>query len=666
MWVEIDMEAQGQEIRVGGRGSRGERAPARLLAPECGVEALQSFAAKVGRAARAGKPLDPGLVAIAQSLYDEIFQDDLRDVMTRMRGSAEDKAIVVRLFVGERLSAIPFEALCKPGTGEGFLGIHPRIVLARGLSSPEPWAPREVRGAVKVLSIAPGSDERALIALREALSPSMEAGEIEWLEPICGPEVSPQVLYEKLRRGKPPHIVHFLGHGGIDAAGRPVLRMADDDDGEEVWLSAEGLAGELAASFCEELRLVILEACEGAKAGAFGSAAELLARAGADAVVAHLWPVKADVARTCSTEIYRSLTGADRSQGDVGASVAAARRTLLARSAEAFSPILYLRCPDSVLFDFEGRRLTKASESRARARQKSQGLAPALQSLLEKPFTVVVGDLPEERDALRLELAQFMAEQGVAIDAHASLFSLTQRCLMMFGQEILHSLFQQSLASISALPAPPLVKALGRLVPPGLHVTLLWRPYLERAIAEQQPERNIYAVQPSLASSGAKPRIVKRASGAKGWKIEPFLPKRFDIENDIVVLRLYGGYSAEMRPILSQPVLTEDDHFQGFFGAGEQPAWLEELLSRPRIQPGLFVGLSVFDWRHRMILRWLYDQSPAPQGSLAILTPKMNASEPEILDSGAGLAGAGRVAAIVEDPRQLASLLEAFEQVAVQ
>src|SRR5262249_59885611 len=106
------------------------------------------------------------------------------------------------------------------------------------------------------------------------------------------------------------------------------------------------LGRELAESFCEDLRLVILEACEGAKAGAFGSAAEILAKAGADAVVAHLWPVKTDVARVCSTEIYRALTGAERGAGDIGASVAAARRTLLAESAEAFSPILCLRAAD--------------------------------------------------------------------------------------------------------------------------------------------------------------------------------------------------------------------------------------------------------------------------------------------------------------------------------
>ncbi|AUX45940.1 uncharacterized protein SOCE26_074420 [Sorangium cellulosum] len=142
------------------------------------------------------------------------------------------------------------------------------MLLARGVESSEPWEPREVRGAVRVLAIAPGSDERALAALREALAESVASGDVEWLDPIAGPDISPRVLFDRLRRGKTPHVVHFLGHGGVDLSGKPVLRMADDEDGEEVWVTAEALGRELSASFYDELRLVVLEACEGAKAGA--------------------------------------------------------------------------------------------------------------------------------------------------------------------------------------------------------------------------------------------------------------------------------------------------------------------------------------------------------------------------------------------------------------
>ncbi|WP_148313632.1 CHAT domain-containing protein [Sorangium cellulosum] len=655
MWLEVELDAGDQGLRVSARGSRGERPPARELLPEEGLDALQAFASKVGRAVRGGKPLDPAALGDAQRLYGELIDGDLRDVLVRLGEAAKESRLLVRLFARERaLQVIPWEALCRPGTSEGFWGTDPRLLLARGVDSAEPWEPREVRGAVRMLAIAPGAHEQALAALRAALGASIESGEIEWLDPIAGPDVSPRVLFDRLRRGKTPHIVHFLGHGGVDASGKPMLRMADDEEGEEVWITAEALGRELSASFYEELRLVVLEACEGAKTGAFGSAAEVLGKAGADAVVAHLWPVKADVARVCSTEIYRALTGADRTAGDIGAAVAAARRTLLATSAEAFSPVLYLRGSDSVIFNFAGRRVSKPG-----AKRGSKRLAPALQGLLEGAFTMIVGDLDDDRAALRKDITSFMQENGDTRVEGLSLSTLTQRCVLRFGQEVLHSLFQQSLTQAQPAELPPLIEALARFVRPGVHVTLLWRPHLERAVAAAHPQRTVYAIQPSMVGSSGKPRVVKRAAGATSWKMEPLLPKRFDLESEIVVLRLYGGYSAEARPIFSPPILTDDDHIHGLLGAEglRPPTWMQELLGKPRTQSGLFLGLSILDWRHRMFLRWLYDQRPAPKDSLVLLLPDAEPAEVEIWDSGAGLPGAARIAAITEDPAQLAPLL---------
>jgi hypothetical protein len=141
--------------------------------------------------------------------------------------------------------------------------------------------------------------------------------------------------------------------------------------------------------------------------------------------------------------------------------------------------------------------------------------------------------------------------------------------------------------------------------------------------------------------------------------MEPMMPKRFDTENDIVVLRFYGGYSPESLPIFSQPLLTEDDHIQSLAGSeGARPAdWMAGLLAQARMRPGLFIGVSVLEWRHRMLLRWLYDQRPAPTDSLAILPPATDATEPEIWESGGGLPGMARIAVITEDPGQLAPLL---------
>jgi hypothetical protein len=365
-WAELEIDTDGEALRISARGSRGERPKPHTIAPENGVRSLVALASRIGAAIRRDRALDPATVTAAQALHEEVFRGEIRDVLVRLQESAKDGRVLVRLFVHDRaLKSMPWEALCRPGTAEGFLATDPRLLLARGVASAEPWKPREVKGAVRILGIAPDNHARSLDVLRAALAPSIESGAVEWMEPISGHDITPRALLSSLRRGKSPHVLHWLGHGGVDAQGRSVLRLSDDDDGQEVWMSVETLARELSDGFAEDLRLVTLEACEGAKPGAFGSAAEILAGAGADAVVAYLWPVRADVARVFSAELYGALTGSERGLGDVGAAVSAARRTLLSQSADAFSPVLYLRGSDSAIFDFRSRRVTAAPPARA-------------------------------------------------------------------------------------------------------------------------------------------------------------------------------------------------------------------------------------------------------------------------------------------------------------
>jgi hypothetical protein len=74
MWLELDLETKGEDVSVGGRGSRGERPSTHTLASEQGFDALQTFANKVGRAVRGGKPLDPAVVEAAQAIHGEVLK----------------------------------------------------------------------------------------------------------------------------------------------------------------------------------------------------------------------------------------------------------------------------------------------------------------------------------------------------------------------------------------------------------------------------------------------------------------------------------------------------------------------------------------------------------------------------------------------------------------
>jgi hypothetical protein len=292
-------------------------------------------------------------------LHAALFHGEFRDLFMRLTEAAQGAPVLHRLVLRHRaLQAIPWEALCEPSSTEGFWSTAPAIRLVRGVPSANPWIPRDIRGAVRLLVIAPGLENVAVQNLKMAVAEPMVTGDIEWLEPIVGAKASLKFLFDAIRQHKCPHILHFIGHGGLDGSGNPTLRRTDNDDGEEEWIKVESLAREIAATCADDLRLVVLEACEGARPGLFGSAAEIINRAGIDAVIAHLWPVRADVASACSRDLYRSLTAGGVTEGHVAASLANVRRSLLLHGAEAFSPVLYLRSTSAKLFNFDKRSVT--------------------------------------------------------------------------------------------------------------------------------------------------------------------------------------------------------------------------------------------------------------------------------------------------------------------
>jgi hypothetical protein len=658
-WVEIELEPAGALVRATARGSRGQRPAPRSLGAELTRERLDLFAQKVGAAVGAGRALGAPLLVEAQALYDALFQGELRDVVTRLSESSSSGRLLIRLMIRDRaLQGVPWEAACRPGTTEGFLGNSPKLLVARGVTSADAFVPRAVRGAVRVLAVAPSSQASALRGLEDALAGSIDAGEIAWLDPIVGDRASAPHFFDALRAGPAPHVLHFLGHGGLDARGRPSLRLADDEDGDEVWLTAESLAQELGASFGGDLRLVFLEACEGARAGELGSAAEILAQAGADAVVAHLWPVRVDAARAGSRAFYRALTAASRDRGDVVASLGAARRTLLMNGAEGLSPVLYLRAPGSTLFDFSERSVEPLDAPALPARQVRADVDPVLASLLRAPFSLVLGGLREHREAFQRELARFLADEP-------DLRRLTpaervDRGALRHGPAALGAIVQRVLGAAEAQAAPPPLGAVARLLGPGAHAALLWSPHLERAVAEAQPQRTVHAVEAGLLGSARRPRVLTRPGGQKSFQMSATLPGPAELETDVVILRLDGGLSAEAPPVFSPAMLTEDDRDEALVGPDgfRPPGWASTILAALSSRPAFFVGISALSLQDRLILRWLFGDRRPPKGSGALLDRGGDPAEAEVWESGGCLAGS--VGAIQMTPVELVAALSSF------
>lgn len=656
-WMEIEIRANGDSVHVSGRGCHGERARERELSG-FSVRKLLKFRVHVGNAIARVQALEGDALAEARALHEAIFAGELRDLYVAL--SSRGERVLVRFMIEEpKLQAVPWEAVCRPDSSHGFLASAASVSVARGVTSVKPWQPRELRRGLVVLPVLAIPDRSVLDGLSVALREHIESGALELLPAIEGEAARNPILFERLRSGPKPHVLHFLGHGGFDSKRNPVIRLADDAFGEKSLMPIEVFAEELRANF-NAMRVVYLQACSGARPGVFASAAELLARSGVDAVVAHLWPVRTEVARAAALDFYTHLIGANSGSGDIGASMQASRRTLLANSADGFSPVLYLRGPDSQLFDLEGRRVRPPKPKREAGGEVPQ----ALLNLLDGPFSLLLGDTwddeltVEMRSRLRESLVKALRRSKEDVKQDTPLFSLAQLYALKAGRRKLDRLFQRVLRAVRADDSTTLVDAVARRLRPGVHGTLSWLPLLEHAIARHHPNALLYAIQPGVLGNDERRMIMVRRPGEDDWEEIEELPP-LHLEDTFVIIRVYGGSSPEEQPVLVSPKLTEDDYIQGHVDLRYiiPPEWTNQLMGWLRTRPVLCVGLSAFDWRHRLLLRWLYDQRPPPAGSVAVLAEGQE--EREVWEKrGAGLPGESTIA-VVQMPGD--ALIEALE-----
>lgn len=654
-WIKLNIElSKADDILVGASGSRGEYTSHEASASVFGR--LEEFTNVVQKACSHQQPLDDQILAEAANLFESIFGAGIISILARLVEASKDEPILVQLLLNDtRLQAIAWEALCLPDGHAQFWGLSPRYALVRGVQSTSPALAREMTGAVRILVIAPLSSAASIAPLEQALGQSIAKGELEWLEPILGTEATPSMLARQIERRGHPHIIHYLGHGTIDdKTQRPMLQLANED-GEASWIEVDALITQLDPG--PYLRLVVLESCEGARPEPFGSAAERLAQNGPYAVVAHLWQVEAAIAQRCSTTFYRTLTESTAKTGDVEASLKAARRQLAANGAAAFSPVLYLRGNDTALFEFKSRNVTPP-------KARIGNLDPVLQSLLGNRFSLVLGDhgSTSDRNELQAKLTHYLREHDDPVNDHMPITALAERCALRFGQRQLDWIFHDVVSRQSSNTEPhAVINALGLLLPPGVHVTLLWLPLLERAVAERQPHRTIYTIRPQLKRDQwmYEPFVARRAAGEVKWEHDLSLSQPFNFKEDIVILRLCGGYSPDVGPAPTDALVTEDDYLYGFFGMDtRQDTWANALMGHLRATPGLLIGLSALKWRHRMLLGWLYDHRAAPDKSLVLLEQSVKLAEADVWRKGAGLSKG--MTTLLADPQLLGENLEAF------
>lgn len=619
-WVQIDLQgdAAGRLLVSVSADARG-RSTAPRPTEGLVLADIERFSQTVLARSRQGLPLTQDQERFGRILYRSVMGGEVGQIVDQLRGEGGGQLLLRLMISDSRLRAVPWEAMRGPADIDGALASHPAIRVTRGVFSTEAAIPREVRGALRVLTIASDEMAYAVEDLRRGLDAAIGAGEIAWMEPAVGVAARWNHLFSRLQRLSPrPHILHFLCHGRVGEGGEPELLLDPD---EERWTSVSTLATALSATIADDLRLIYLEACAGAQPGALASAAEHFAARGVDAVVAHLCPVSAPAARTVANNFYRALGGPAR--GDVAVALNTARLALEGnRTAEFVCPVLVLQGRDPVLFDFSRRRLepTGMTGKVASVDPRHQALRADLERRLSRPATLLVGEYVDDEGVGRSQIEKEVLAVLEREDREP-LSALLQRYQFEEEREDLREVVQDVLGRLARDAKPEaagLVRGLAALAGPGLFLTLLWLPLLEDALALAHPDKEILVYQPIKPGGVDRLRLFWRDPATGRWDKMRREPERLDFDRQMVVLRLYGGYTAAQGELLGDPVLTDDDHLVNLSSIEGLP---RQILAWLRNNPMNIVGYSPMAWAHREMLRRLLGGQPLVPGSFAVLEP---------------------------------------------
>lgn len=274
---------------------------------------------------------------LGQHLFEKVFTGPVLTAWRASLAASGDGDLLLRLRLDDdpRLLSVPWELLFDPDSGT-FLATERRVVrsLGRPMSVRRLAAPAPFRILV-VLSCPAGvarlDTRQEWAALDQALG-----GKVV-LKPVP-PNL--QEIDQALQSGE-WHALHFVGHGGTDSEGG--FLVLEDGHGDARTVDHLRLGKVLSHP---SLRLIVLNACEGARPGqtdVFSGVAQALGRKGVPAVVAMQKPIS-DAA---AIAFARSFYGALAEEWTVGTALWKAREDLFRdHEAEWAIPVLYLSGKD--------------------------------------------------------------------------------------------------------------------------------------------------------------------------------------------------------------------------------------------------------------------------------------------------------------------------------
>lgn len=309
---------------------------------------------EVGSAAKHGSPGEAPTALppeeLGRALFDAILgKRELFTLYNEWRNNPSHGRL--RFRIDPKWVSLPWELARHEPSGAGeparagvFLGTDEATPLVREVATNEGFPPPVTLGEEGLSVLAFGANPISLPGLQvdreeQLLRKALEgAGRLDWRS--GGEADLADALLEK--GGTAHQVFHFAGHGSFDG-GEGYIYLGPDGKA----IPAERLASALRR--CKSLRLVVLNACEGAAAGSDANSASIAARLverGIPAVLAMQAPILDDTALEVVQSLYRSLARGrpiERAVNDL-------RLRLLSMGLEWAAPVLTMGSPGTPLF----------------------------------------------------------------------------------------------------------------------------------------------------------------------------------------------------------------------------------------------------------------------------------------------------------------------------
>jgi hypothetical protein len=379
---------------------------------------LENLVLKLGFARGATRRIGSAEMDAARELggklFDAVFAGELRSCLRASLEAArgrEDTGLRIRLRLQDapELADVPWEYLYDRSQ-DRFLAQSVETPLVRYVEMPERIKPMATALPLRLLVVAvnaPGHAEldvdKELGLLGKALAPLVERGAVA----ITALRNATLAELLKRLRSETFHVFHFIGHGTFDPKTDEGVLLLVDDRGQALPVGAHRI-GTLLHDH-PSLRLAVLNSCEGGRSSRtdpLAGVATTLVRQGVPAVVAMQFEISDAAAVTFAGEFYSALADGF----PVDAAVGEARKAvyLMPNDVEWGTPVLYLRSPDGVLFEWA-----------AQAGGGGGGPGPGPEPSTRPKFVLVAGTgrepLPPKIAETSRRLGEWLARAGFGL-----------------------------------------------------------------------------------------------------------------------------------------------------------------------------------------------------------------------------------------------------------